>query len=324
MFEIKRYNPSLKKTWDQYVKKARNSTFLFYRDYMDYHSDRFHDHSLLFFKGNHLHSILPAHEKEEATGGENNSEKTKLFCSHLGLTYGGLIMDKDVTAADVVELFKELNTYLKAQGFKRAVYKPVPWVYHQLPSEEDLYALYWQCHARIIQRDMGTTIFMQEHLRWRKDRRRRLKKALEAGVEVKRTDDFTSFWKVLDDNLQERHHVHPVHTLAEIELLHCRFPENIVQYNAYYQGKVVAGMTFYISRNMVHGQYCSSNDTGKDLGAVDAIYDKVMYHDYADYKYLDFGRSTEGIGDVLNEGLIAQKEGFGGRGVIYDTYEWDI
>ena len=118
MFEIKRYNPSLKKTWDQYVKKARNSTFLFYRDYMDYHSDRFHDHSLLFFKGNHLHSILPAHEKEEATGGENNSEKTKLFCSHLGLTYGGLIMDKDVTAADVVELFKELNTYLKAQGFK--------------------------------------------------------------------------------------------------------------------------------------------------------------------------------------------------------------
>ena len=141
---------------------------------------------------------------------------------------------------------------------------------------------------------------------------------------MKRTNDFAVFWKVLDDNLQERHHVHPVHTLQEIELLHSRFPDNIVQYNAYYQGEVVAGMTFYISKNMIHSQYCSSNDIGKKLGAVDTIYDKVMHQDYADYKYLDFGRSTEGIGDVLNEGLIAQKEGFGGRGVIYDTYEWEI
>lgn len=312
MFEIKRYSPNDQETWDKYVAKARNATFLFYRNYMDYHADRFHDHSLLFYKGNHLHSILPAHEKEG------------VFCSHLGLTYGGLIMDKDVTAADVVQLFKELNIYLKAQGFQRVIYKPVPWVYHQLPSEEDLYAIYWQCHAQLVQRDMGTTIFMQEHLRWRKDRRRRLKKAVEAGVIVKRTDDFASFWKVLNDNLQERHNVRPVHTLQEIELLHKRFPDNIVQYNSYYQGEVVAGMTFYISRNMIHGQYCSSNDIGKELGAVDAIYNKVMYEDYPDYKYLDFGRSTEGIGDVLNEGLIAQKEGFGGRGVVYDTYEWEL
>lgn len=312
MFEIKRYSPQEKVIWDNYVTKARNATFLFYRNYMDYHSDRFQDHSLLFYKGNQLHSILPAHEKGLT------------FCSHLGLTYGGLIMDKNVTTAEVVELFKELNAYLKSQGFNKAIYKPVPWVYHQLPSEEDLYALYWVCHAKITQRDMGTTIFMQEHLRWRKDRRRRLKKAQEAGVTVERTEDFSAFWKVLNDNLQERHHVHPVHTLEEIELLHSRFPDNIVQYNAYYHGEVVAGMTFYISKNMIHGQYCSSNNIGKELGAVDAIYDKVMYKDYPDYKYLDFGRSTEGIGDILNEGLIAQKEGFGGRGVVYDTYEWEL
>ena len=217
MFEIKRYTANDRQEWDKYVAKARNSTFLFYRNYMEYHADRFHDHSLLFYKGNHLHSILPAHEREHT------------FCSHLGLTYGGLIMDKDVTAADVVELFKELNEYLRAQGFKKVIYKPVPWVYHQLPSEEDLYAIYWVCHAQITQRDMGTTIFMQKHLRWRKDRRRRLRKALNAGVTVERTTDFAGFWKVLDDNLQERHHVHPVHTLTEIELLHSRFPDNIIQ-----------------------------------------------------------------------------------------------
>lgn len=33
--------------------------------------------------------------------------------------------------------------------------------------------------------------------------------------------------------------------------------------------------------------------------------------------------SAEDGGRYLNEGLIAQKEGFGGRTVVYETYELD-
>ena len=40
--------------------------------------------------------------------------------------------------------------------------------------------------------------------------------------------------------------------------------------------------------------------------------------------YIDFGTSTEQGGTYLNEGLIKQKEGFGGRAVVYDTYELNI
>ena len=312
MFEIRRYTPEDKALWDRYVAKARNATFLFYRDYMDYHSDRFEDHSLLFFMGNHLHSILPA-----------NISGTTLY-SHQGLTYGGLLMDTDVTAAEVITLFKELNQFLQICGIRKVIYKPVPWVYHQIASEEDLYPLFWECKARITQRDIGTTIFMQQHLRWRKDRRRRLKRSLEAGIEVVRTDDFAAFWNVLEANLMERHQVHPVHTLEEIQLLHKKFPNNILQYNAILNGEVVAGMTFYLTQQVLHGQYCSSNDTGKAYGAVDAIHDYVMHHEFPEIPYMDFGRSTEGNGSILNEGLVAQKEGFGGRTICYDTYEWDI
>ena len=50
MFEIIKYTPEYRQQWDAYVAKARNATFLFYRNYMDYHSDRFKDYSLLFFK----------------------------------------------------------------------------------------------------------------------------------------------------------------------------------------------------------------------------------------------------------------------------------
>ena len=312
MFEIKRYTPADKAAWDRYVSKARNATFLFYRNYMDYHADRCTDHSLMFYVDGHLHSILPA-----------NIVDTTLY-SHQGLTYGGLVMDINVTAADVIQLFREMNEWLRAAGITRVVYKPVPWVYHQHASEEDLYPLFWICHARVISRDVGTVIFMQQHLRWRKDRRRRLRKAHESGVTVVREDNFRAFWPVLENNLVDRHGVRPVHTVEEMELLHSRFPKQIVQYNSYYEGEVVAGLTFYLSPQVLHGQYCSSTPVGKKVGAVDAIYERAMYEDFPEYQYLDFGRSTEGDGSILNDGLVAQKEGFGGRAICYDTYEWTL
>ena len=37
--------------------------------------------------------------------------------------------------------------------------------------------------------------------------------------------------------------------------------------------------------------------------------------------YFDFGVSPEDGGAFLNEGLIFQKEGFGARSIVYDTYE---
>jgi len=266
----------------------------------------------MFYVDGHLHSILPA-----------NIVDTTLY-SHQGLTYGGLVMDINVTAADVIQLFREMNEWLRAAGITRVVYKPVPWVYHQHASEEDLYPLFWICHARVISRDVGTVIFMQQHLRWRKDRRRRLRKAHESGVTVVREDNFRAFWPVLENNLVDRHGVRPVHTVEEMELLHSRFPKQIVQYNSYYEGEVVAGLTFYLSPQVLHGQYCSSTPVGKKVGAVDAIYERAMYEDFPEYPYLDFGRSTEGDGSILNDGLVAQKEGFGGRAICYDTYEWTL
>ena len=312
MFEIRRYTPADKPLWDRYVAKARNATFLFRRDYMDYHADRFHDHSLLFFVGNHLHSVLPAHEVGE------------IFCSHRGLTYGGLLMDNDVTTADVLTLFEELNVYLRQQGFRRVLYRAIPWVYHRLPAEEDLYAMFWKCGARLQQRMSGTVIFMDEHLRWRKDHRRRLRQAQAAGVRVERNASLAEFWPVLNDNLQRRFQAQSVHTLEEIELLKSRFPNEIVQYNAYLGDKIVGGITFYVMGHVLHGQYSGTTDEGKQTGAMEAIYEQVMYHDFAHCRYLDFGTSNEEGGRILNEGLIAHKEGYGGRTICYDTYEWNL
>lgn len=312
MFEIRRYSAEDKTLWDRYVSTARNATFLFYRDYMDYHADRFHDFSLLFYKGQRLYAILPAHREGTA------------LCSHFGLTYGGLLMDIRVTAADTCTLFDELNEWLRAQGFQKVVYRPVPWIYHVHPSEEDLYAIYWKCGARLQSRNIGTTIFMQQHLRWRKNHLRQLRKAKDGGICVKSDAPLAEFWEILEENLMNRFQAKPVHTLEEIALLKSRFPKNIIQYSAYKDEHIIGGILFYITPQVVHCQYISTNTEGKELGAMEAIYEQVMYHDYPQYPYLDFGSSTEQNGAFLNEGLISHKEGYGGRSVVYDTYEWSL
>jgi hypothetical protein len=312
MFEIRKYTPDQKEKWNKFVDKAKNATFLFDRNYMDYHSDRFDDFSLMFYKKNKLYALLPAHKIEDT------------LYSHFGLTYGGLIMDIHTNITSTCILFTELNEYLRTIGIKKVIYRPIPWIYCKHASEEDLYAIFWKCQAHLLTRNIGTTIFMNEHMRWRKDHIRRLRKAILNGVEVIADASLDDFWKILNDNLKQRFNAKPVHTLEEMKLLKSRFPNNIIQYNAYKDGNIIGGITFYMMRNVIHGQYSSTNSIGKDLGAMEAIYDKVMYHDYPDYQYLDFGSSTEDNCSVINEGLISHKEGYGGRGVVYDTYEWEL
>lgn len=312
MFDIRRYTAADHDLWNRYVAKSRNATFLFYREYMDYHSHRFHDHSLLFFMGHRLYAILPAHEQDT------------VFCSHLGLTYGGLLMDDEVTTAHVMTLFEDLNCYLRQQGFHKVLYRAIPWVYHRLPSEEDLYAMFWKCKARLLQRMSGTVIFMQEHPQWRKDHRRRLRQSQAQEVRVVRNGSLAEFWPLLNDNLQQKFQTRSVHTLEEIELLHAHFPNDIIQYNAYVGEELVGGITFYVMGHVLHGQYSGTNHRGKQSGAMEAIYHQVIHQDYAHMRYLDFGTSNEQGGLILNEGLIDHKEGYGGHTICYDTYEWDL
>lgn len=313
MFDIVRYSPAHADEWNGFVATSKNGTFLFDRRYMDYHADRFADHSYLFYREGRLLAVLPAHAKEAT------------LCSHGGLTYGGLLMSTQLTIVETMALFGELNDRLRTEGFRHVVYKAVPWIYHTIAAEEDLYALYHVCHARMTARDYSTCIFLGVGMRWERVRRRGVKRARQAGISVVVSDDYTDFWRVLSDNLWQKYGVHPVHTLDEIHLLHDRFPRNIVLYQAVLDGCVLGGVVLYLSRQVVHAQYSSATAEGKQLGAIDLIYDRIMNEDYKDLPYFDFGRSTEHPdGSGLNTSLVFQKEGFGARGLCYDIYEYDL
>lgn len=312
MFKITRYDSSKKDEWNGFVNGARNATFLFDRNYMDYHQDRFQDFSLLFYRDNRLYAVLPG----------NVDGRT--FWTHQGLTYGGLVTDFRATAANVVKLFEELNAYLGKENIDKVIYKSLPVIYQSIPSEEDLYALIHTCHALLKQRDLSTVINFAQPLKWRTLRKRCAKKAEKVGVVVKQTDNFTGFWEILSQNLADKYGVKPVHSLEEMELLQSRFPESIVLYGAYLGEEMVAGTVLYLTKQTIHSQYISASAKGKETGALDLLFEKILLHDFTNYRYFDFGRSTEDNGGYLNENLIFQKEGFGGRAICYDTYEWQV
>ena len=311
MFDIIRYTGDRACEWNAFVARSKNGTFLFDRNYMDYHSDRFEDYSLMFYLHGRLYALLPANRKED------------MLQSHMGLTYGGLVMDAKTTAALTVTLFEELNEYLRQQGFRCVRYKCVPWIYHQMAAEEDLYAMSRTCNARLASRDLGTVIIQRNTIRWERVRRRALKRAEEAGLVVEKSEDFAGFWRVLEDNLEAKYGSKPVHTLQEMELLHSRFPDNIVLYVSKKGDEILAGIVIYVSSQVVRAQYSSATPLGKELGAIDVIYDRIINHDYSRYPYFEFGTSAKGHTNDINESLVFQKEGFGGRCICFDQYEWE-
>ena len=312
MFEVRRYSAERANEWNQFVAKSKNGTFLFDRRFMDYHADRFTDASLMIYRDNSLYALLPANVKGE------------VLTSHGGLTYGGLVMSGRCSAKGIQEVFAAMNTYLTGIGIRRVVYKAVPWIYHQVPAEEDLYALTSVCQARLVIRDISSAIFSDRPVRFSESRKSGIRKALRKGLTIRESEDFATFWQILNDNLSAKYGVHPVHSVAELELLHARFPQVIRLYMVYDGETPLGGTLLFLTPQVLHTQYISATAEGKAHGAIDLLFDYLINEVYTDYRYVDFGKSTVSDSADLNEQLIFQKEGFGARAVCYDTYEYDL
>ena len=291
---------------------SKNGTFLFERQFMDYHADRFTDCSLMFYRDNALYALLPANVKGD------------VLTSHGGLTYGGLVMSSRCSAKGVQEVFAAMNTYLSDMGVRRVVYKAIPWIYHQLPAEEDLYALTSISHATLIIRDISSAVIGDRPVKFSESRKSGLRKALRMGLTVRESEDFATFWQILNANLTAKYGVRPVHSVSELELLHDRFPQAIKLYMVYDGETPLGGTLLFLTPQVLHTQYISATAEGKAHGAIDLLFNHLINEVYTDYRYIDFGKSTVSDSADLNEQLIFQKEGFGARAVCYDTYEWTL
>lgn len=314
MIKLERYSEEKIELWNQFNKQSKNYLFMFDRNYMDYHKDRFKDHSLMFYDDEKLIALLPM------------SEHGDQLISHGGLTYGGFITDSKMKQHTLMDCFEELIKYCKENSFKDIRYKCIPHIYHNQPAEEDRFALFAN-GANLDTVDVSTYVNLESPLKMPKGRKAQISRAKREGVvveELTELDDFRKFINLENEVLKERHDVKAVHTGEELKLLRDRFPENIHLFASIKDKKMIAGTVVYEYDHVVHTQYMAANDEARQIGALDLAVSTVINKYKETKKWIDFGISTEHGRICLNKGLCAQKEGFGGRTGVYEIWKLNL
>lgn len=308
VYKVKKYNPNFYDQWNQCIETAKNATFLFHRDFMEYHADRFDDFSLLVFKENKLLALLPA-----------NKVGDTVF-SHKGLTYGGMVFSNNLKFNVVFECFKAVLQFLETEGINTLEVSVLPAIYSPCPNDEIQYLMFL-LEAELLRRDALSVINLKQPMCFSKNRKEGVKRGQKHNLVIKEDDVFDGFWnEILHPNLLKKHQVKPVHTLKEIKFLKSRFPNNIKQFNVYFKRELVAGTTIFVTKHVAHSQYISSNEDKNILGSLDFLHARLLNNVFADKTYFDFGISNENKGKQVNKGLQYWKEGFGARTIVQDFY----
>ncbi len=305
--EIERYSDALQPLWDDFVASAKNRSFLFRRGYMDYHRDRFDDHSLLFRWRGRLVACLPAH----VAGSE--------LCSHRGLTFGGLLMHRDFRLEHAQRIVEALRGYMRAQGLASLDYRPMPHPYHEIPADEDLVAL---LTAGASLTDARAVAFARSgrNRTMSAVRIRDLRRAALQDVAIRRGDDFRGFIRICAAHRKSRFNSRIVHNEDEMALLAGRFPDNIHLYVLERAGEVLAGAIVYRHGNCAKIQY-GAPATG-EKGLMSWLYGHLLGDILPEGTWVDFGHSCDFSGR-FNPGVLHYKESLGARTVLLARYRLD-
>ncbi len=306
------YTQNVKGDWDRFIESCKSPLFFFKRDFMEYHADRFIDNSLMFYVEGTLVAVLPASKHDDT------------LMSHGGLTYGGLLLSPKVRIETVIAIVEQLLVTAQQNGFKKIVYKSIPYIFHHQPNQEDSYALFNRANAKLIRRDLSSVIQLDRRLPLSKGRKWLIARAKKSNLTISTSTNWDTFYDLLCSVL-DKHDARPVHTAAEMHLLHSRFPQNIELKVVEHEAEIIAAALLFKFKNVVHTQYLSVSSIGKDLGALDYLLESIIQESASQgFEYFNFGISTEQNGRYLNEGLVAQKESFGARAVALDFYEVNI
>lgn len=307
---IRQYKKENKAIWNTFISNAKNATFLFNRDFMDYHSDRFEDFSLLIFdESEKVVAVLPANRVED------------IVYSHQGLSYGGLVLQSKIKLEEIIYIVQSLLSFLEENDINKLQLKLLPTIYLKKSSQEIDYVLFL-VNAKLIRRDSTSVIDLQSSFSYSEIRKRGIKKAIANQLIIKEENSFDSFWnEILIPNLENTHNAKPVHSLQEITLLKERFQGNIRQFNVYYKDVIVGGATIFETETVAHSQYISANETKTELGSLDFLFDYLIKNVFHQKHFFDFGISNENQGKKLNGGLSYWKESFGATTIVHDFYE---
>lgn len=266
---------------------------------MEYHKDRFEDHSLILFKKEKPIALFPANLREN------------VWYSHQGLTFGSFILSKKNGAHEVNQLLLLVKEYAQTKGFTAIILKMIPVIYHEENAVELNY--FAKKQGNLIDMNLVLAIDYTKPLKIHKTKRKHYEKNKNIGFEIEETSNFKAFWnEVLQPKLQEKYKATPVHSLAEITKLQAQFPSNIIQYNIKLDGEILAGISIFKHKKVVKSQYGATTPKGESLRALEYLFMYLIEKFRAEeMHYFSMGTVDAAIEIGYNAGLLKQKEELG-------------
>lgn len=314
--EVAPFTNDLSKRWDEFVWNANNGTLFHTREFLNYHpTERFQDASLIFKKENKWAAVFPAICRQD-------NEDLKLI-SHAGASFGGPVTNFNLSFKDTFRLVEALLAHARAHNFTQILVTLPPQIYYNRPSNYLDFALL-DFGFTYLKREVSSVIpldFAEEDtlLMFSPESRRAVRKAMKSGVEIRESDEFESFYQILQNNLQLRHNVRPTHTLDELLLLKKKFPERIRLFAALVKQRMAGGVVVFVCNpNVALAFYISHDEDMQRYRAVNLLfYEVIRWSIRQRIKFLDFGIFT--VNMKPNWGLARFKESFGAQGVFRDT-----
>lgn len=299
--------------WNEFIAQAKNATFLFHRDFMEYHEDRFEDFSLLVFDNHKLVAILPA------------NKQGNFVYSHQGLTYGGLVFSAKLKGEKVELILDTILTFFKENAIKTFYYKPIPGFYF-LEGNAEIDFFLFKRDAILDRKEMNLAVNLELPLQISKSKLKHFRRVENLDLDIFEEEDFESFWdEILEPRLLEKFNAKPVHTKDEIALLKEKFPENIRQYSVYQNDEIIAGITIFETENVVKSQYGATSEKGEEVRALDFLFiNLIEKYKRKGKRFFDMGIVNKENESGYHTGLLKQKEELGCSVYNQDFYKIDI
>jgi len=315
--DVIRYEDSHEKIWDKFINEnSVNGTFLHTRAFLNYHpKERFKDCSLFICAPQNIYqpyAVVPACEYME--------DNQKVFYSHMGSTFGGIIISSaHYTVLDISDFADCLDKWLANNAYYKVILKITPDIFSQEKTDLLQYLLWNKGYEQYTELStyIDFSIYSDDLLsNFNRRKQRDVKKCSEHSLEGKffeKPGEIEIFYTLLCENLL-KHNTKPVHTIEEIFALKSRL-ENIVTFYGIYDGEqMVAGamLFFFKNTNTYHIQYSCAKQGIKEYSPMPYLFYKLIeFSHVSNARFLSFGISTEQKGQVLNMGLIKAKEEYG-------------
>ena len=322
-YQIKWYDDVDFEKWDEFIQgQSINGTLLQTRKFLSYHpSERFRDRSVVVINKGAIVAVCPACELSE--------NGNKIFLSHGGSTYGGLIVSPSICQMEkIYQLIKTVESFLRDFGFSKIIYKQTPDLLSL--SKNDLLDFCLKYAGYDEKQELNLYIdfehYSEEIIRnFDQGRRRWIKKCINRGMELKelRTkDELNVFHNVLTDNLK-KYGKSPVHTVEELLMLRDILKDEVKFWGVNFDGRIVAGaMVFYFNKvRCMHTHYLAADSKFDEYSPMSYLYYSMIDHATKQgYRSVSWGIITDHDGN-MNWNLCRTKESYGSRHAINRIYE---